>query len=158
MMTTSLLQYILISTLALMLFSCAGGKPTGSAQKSQAPDLFDHKPAQDSVNWQAVIGKDKPPDIKHTALEWPGEQMGLIGPIVATGGRGSKRYVLVYDPAGVLVGGLTHKELNKNPERLVKLMLLAQQRAEVQNLYALMYMAARKIHTQTAAAAEKGAP
>ena len=159
-MATSHVQYMMACALTIAILGCAAGEPTGSAQKTAAPELFDHKADRDTIDWQSVLGNDTPPDIPHTALEWPGEQMGLIGPIIATGGRGSRQYVLVYDPAGVLVGGLTHKEINKNPERLVKLILLAHKRGEIQNLYAMAYMATRKIHDEMAAAAvaEKETP
>ena len=55
---------------------------------------------------------------RDTDIERPGEQLGLIGPIIAHGGQGSKAYIAVYDPAGVLVGAITKKEAKADPKRL----------------------------------------
>lgn len=155
-MKTSLLRYVIVFPLLIILLGCVAGEPVEPDPKTQAPKVFDHKAAQDTVDWRTVTGEETPQGIPMTDLEWPGEKLGLIGPIVAAGGEGSDRYVLVYDPAGVLVGGLTGEEVQKNPERLEKLVRLAHQRGEIQNLHALQFMAARKIRAQMAAAAERG--
>ena len=156
-MKTFLMRYFILPFLLITFLGCAAGETTGKTGKAKPPLVFDHKAPQDTVDWRTVVGEDKTLRIKETDLEWLGEKMGLIGPIVAVGGSGSKRYVLVYDPAGVLVGGLTRKEVKKNPQRLEKLVRLAHERGEVQNLHALQFMAARKIQAQMDAAAEKGA-
>jgi hypothetical protein len=157
-MKTFLMHYFIVLSLLITFLGCATGEPTGKTGKTKPPVVFEHKTNQDTVDWRTVVGEGKPLRTKETDLEWLGEKMGLIGPIVAVGGSGSKRYVLVYDPAGVLVGGLTRKEVKKNPERLEKLVRRAHERGEVQNLHALQFMAARKIQAQMVAAAEKGTP
>ena len=157
-MNTFPIRYFIVFSLLITSLSCVTGEPTGSAEKTQAPDVFDHKAVHDTVDWRTVVGEDNHLIVPATDLEWPGEKMGLIGPIVATGGVGSERYVLVYDPAGVLVGGMTREDVQKHPERLEKFVRLAHERGEIQNLHALQFMAARKIQAQMTAVAEKGAP
>jgi len=157
-MNISSLRYFIVFPLLITLLGCVTSEPIKSTEKTQAPDVFDRKAAHDTVDWRTVVGEENPPAVPETDLEWLGEKMGLTGPIVATGGEGSERYVLVYDPAGVLVGAMTGEEVRKHPERLEKLVRLAHARGEIQNLHALQFMAARKIQAQMAAAAERGAP
>ena len=157
-MNTSPLRYLILSTILITLLSCVSGDSTQSAGQARAPGVFDHKAAHDSVDWKALLDDGNPPVVPETDLEWPGEGMGLVGPIVATGGVGSKRYVLVYDPAGVLVGAMTRKEVQKHPERFEQILQLAHKRGEVQNLHALQFMAARKIQAEMSAAGERRAP
>jgi hypothetical protein len=63
---------------------------------------FVHRANRDTVNW---VSSEKgmwwmtPND---TDIEWPEEQLGLIGPIISQGGSGKDAYIAVYDPAGVL--------------------------------------------------------
>ena len=101
---------------------------------------FVHRANRDTVSW---ISTDKgmwwmtPND---TDIEWPGEQLGLIGPIIAHGGSGKDAYIAVYDPAGVLVGAITKKEAKKNPESLKAIIRTAQKRAAIQNQFALISM------------------
>ena len=101
---------------------------------------FVHRANRDTVSW---ISTDKgmwwmtPND---TDIEWPGEQLGLIGPIIAHGGSGKDAYIAVYDPAGVLVGAVTKKEAKKNPESLKAIIRTAQKRAAIQNQFALISM------------------
>jgi hypothetical protein len=99
---------------------------------------FVHRANRDTVNW---VSSEKgmwwmtPND---TDIEWPGEQLGLIGPIIAHGGSGKDAYIAVYDPAGVLVGAIRKKEAKKNPERLKAIIRTAQKRAAIQNQFALI--------------------
>ena len=155
-MNTYPLRFFLCVSLLIVLLGCAAGEPTGSQQELQTPEVFDHKASNDTIDWRTVLGEDNPPEVTETDLEWPGEKMGLIGPIVVTGGTGSNRYVLVYDPAGVLVGGMTRREAQENPQRLEEIVRLAHERGEIQNLHALQVMSARKILNQMAGAAGKG--
>jgi hypothetical protein len=101
---------------------------------------FVHRASRDTISWVSVekgmwwmIPKD-------TDIEWPGERLGLVGPIIAHGGQGKKAYIAVYDPAGVLVGAITKKEAKENPKRLQEIIRIAQMRAIVQNQYGLISM------------------
>ena len=142
----------------ISILSCVSGDATRSAEKGRTPGVFDHKAAHDTVDWRTLRKDGSPLAVPETDLEWPGEKMGLIGPIVAVGGLGAKRYVLVYDPSGVLVGGMTRKEVEKHHERLEQLVKLAHERGEVQNLRSLQFMVVRKMRARTAGAAEGRAP
>jgi hypothetical protein len=99
-----------------------------------------HRANRDTVNW---ISSEKgmwwmAP--QETDIEWPGEQLGLIGPIIARGGSGKDAYIAVYDPAGVLVGAVTRKEARQSPERLQAIIRTAKKRAAIQNQAALISM------------------
>ncbi len=99
---------------------------------------FAHIPSRDTISWVSVekgMWWMIPGD---TDIEWPGERLGLIGPIIAHGGQGKKAYIAVYDPAGVLVGAITKKDAKENPERLEALIRIAQKRAIIQNQYGLI--------------------
>ncbi len=101
---------------------------------------FVHRANRDTVTW---VSSPKgvwwiPP--RETDIEWPGEQLGLIGPIIARGGSGKDAYIAVYDPAGVLVGAITKKEAEQNPERLEAIIRTAKKRAAIQNQAALISM------------------
>ena len=101
---------------------------------------FVHRANRDTVNWvssEKGVWWMSPQD---TDIEWPGEQLGLIGPIIAHGGSGKEAYIAVYDPAGVLVGAVTKKEAKKNPESLKAIISTAQKRAAIQNQFALISM------------------
>lgn len=111
---------------------------------------FSHKPPRDTVDWESTnIGKVVPV-VKETDREWPGERLGLIGPIIAKGGAGSKRYVTVYDSAGVLIGGMTYAEYKKSPERMTELLQTAQMRSEHQNRMALQYLIQKRLAAEAA--------
>jgi len=113
---------------------------------------FVHRANRDTVNW---VSSEKgmwwmtPND---TDIEWPGEQLGLIGPIIAQGGTGKDAYIAVYDPAGVLVGAVTKKEAKKNPESLEAIIGAAQKRAAIQNQFALISMGMKAKSRQTSSA------
>jgi len=77
---------------------------------------------------------------RDTDIERPGEQLGLIGPIITQGGEGKKAYIAVYDPAGVLLGAITKKDAKEDPKRLGAIIRIAQKRANIQNQYALISM------------------
>lgn len=81
-----------------------------------------------------------PPPVGDADREGLAESKGLIGPLVAVGGKGSKVYILVYDPAGVLMGALPQEEVKRDPAKLEKLVAIAHARAEVQNFHALQVM------------------
>lgn len=145
----------------------AGGPPAApptvaSPTKEAAPSAkitnpaFSHKSTRDTVDWKTTNIIGLVPVVKETDREWPGERLGLIGPIVAKGGPvGSKSYVTVYDPAGVLVGGLTYKEYKQSPQRLIELLKKAQLRAEHQNLMSLRYLIQKRQAAQMAAKHKK---
>ncbi len=151
-------RHIILFTAFIAMLSCSSGDAIRSDGKRPAESVFDHKAAQDTVSWQTLRDDGTPLVLPETDLEWPGEQMGIVGPIVAVGGTGSKRYVQVFDPAGVLVGIMTRKEVQKHPERLEQLLQLAHKRGEVQNLNALEFMALRRIQDMMAASDERKAP
>lgn len=104
---------------------------------------FVHRASRDTVSWISVEKGQWWMVPRDTDIEWPGEQLGLIGPIIAHGGEGKKAYIAVYDPAGVLVGAITKKEAKENPKRLQKIIRIAQMRAIVQNQYGLISIAAK---------------
>ena len=111
---------------------------------------FDHKHPYDSVDWSTVHPEQRPPQVGPGDREWPGERLGLIGPIVAHSSKGSRtRYVLVYDAAGVLVGGMTQKEFKQDPEKFNALLEKAHQRSQHQNRMAMRYLL-RKHHASQA--------
>ena len=113
---------------------------------------FVHRANRDTVNW---VSSEKgmwwmtPND---TDIEWPGEQLGLIGPIIARGGSGKDAYIAVYDPAGVLVGAVTKKEAKEDPGRLKEIIAAAQKRAAIQNQFALISMGMKAKSRQTSSA------
>lgn len=125
--------------LSMFVFtSCTETKSTGSTVKdidSSSPEsaIADHRPARDTVDWQFVDTKGQPAWSAPTDREWPGEEIGVIGPIIAMGGRGSKAYVAVYDPGGIFIGALYLKEAREDPSRLENLLYLAQARGFIQN-------------------------
>jgi hypothetical protein len=135
-----------IILLAVALTSCAAGEQrteaTGAPSSTGAgslPPVEAQAPA-DTVNWNSAVFDGNPPPSDRKALEQPGERLGLIGPIVATGGLGAKRYFIVYDPAGVPVGALTYAQVRQEPQRLEALIEKARARGEIQNYRALQYM------------------
>ena len=99
-----------------------------------------HRPAQDTVKWISSKDGVVAPPLAAIDIEGPGEELGLIGPIIAKGGKGRKAYIAVYDPAGVLVGIVSKNDAQKHPQRLIALVQLAQRRAEIQNVQALLSM------------------
>jgi len=94
--------------------------------------------SRDTISWGSVEKGQWRMIPRDTDIERPGEQMGLIGPIIAHGGEGKKAYIAVYDPAGVLVGAITKKEAKADPKRLEAIIQIAQKRAIIQNQYALI--------------------
>ena len=163
MMKPSPLNYLIVPLIMFSLLSCVttGTQPTPTSDPSaKAPKqaaAFDHKSSRDTVNWATTNTNRLKPIAKETDREHLGERIGLIGPIVATHGVGSKRFVLVYDSAGVLVGGLTYKVYKKEPQRFEALMKKAQMRSEHQNIMAVKYLMHQQIANQMAAAQkEKG--
>ena len=107
----------------------------------KAPSSF--RAAKDTVEWISSNGGVTSPPLAATDMEGPGEELGLIGPIIAKGGKGKNAYIAVYDPAGVLVGIVSKKDAQKHPERLIALVQVAQKRAAVQNEQALLSMWAK---------------
>jgi hypothetical protein len=117
-------------------------------------DVFVHRAPVDTVQW---ISRDdgviKPP-LGETQLEGPGEQLGLIGPIIASGGSGDKEFITIYDAAGVLVATISKKEARKNPDKFVALVRLAQLRSEMQNTHALTSLRNRALENRKAQAGD----
>lgn len=153
----------ILSTLlaVFMLVSCAGGNsgsPPATSAESGDTATVDHKPSRDTVNWNASSIDGQPPWIGQADREWPGEEMGLIGPIIAMGGSGSKTYVAVYDPGGVFIGALYLKEARENPQHLESLIRLAHHRGVLQNSRAADHIAARRFIGLVQAANQKGVP
>ena len=122
---------------------------TAPPAKPQGP-IFSHRPPKDTVDWKSANMSGVVPVVNETDREWPGERLGLIGPIIAKGGVGSKTYVTVYDSAGVLIGGMTYAEYKKNPERMTELLQTAQKRSEHQNRMALQYLIQKRLAAEAA--------
>ena len=99
---------------------------------------FVHRANRDTVNWNSSEKGMWWMTPNDTDIEWPGEQLGLIGPIIAHGGSGKDAYIAVYDPAGVLVGAVKKNEAKKDPERLKAIIRTAKKRAAIQNQAALI--------------------
>jgi len=99
---------------------------------------FAHSASRDTISWVSVEKGQWGMIPRDTDVEGPGEQLGLIGPIIAHGGEGKKAYIAVYDPAGVLVGAITKKEAKADPKRLEAIIQIAQKRAVVQNQFGLI--------------------
>ncbi len=167
------LPYSILIVFLALLIGCAAGGPSPSAPSTEKPDTtsqsvavpsqntiptekpdgpaFNHRSPRDTVDWESTNVRNAVPVVKETDREWPGERLGLIGPIIAKGGAGSKRYLLVFDPAGVLVGGLTYKEFEENPQRLDALIEKAQIRGEHQNFMALHFLVRKRLAEDMAA-------
>lgn len=129
---------ISVSFVMLALISCAGnqsGSPPAKISESDKPAsaTIDQRPERDTVDWQFVDTEEQVSWSAPVDREWPGEEIGVIGPIIAMGGSGSKSYAAVYDPAGVFIGAVYLKEARKDPSRLENLLRLAQARGIVQN-------------------------
>lgn len=97
-----------------------------------------HRAPRDTISWGSVEKGQWRMIPRNTDIEQPGEQLGLMGPIIAHGGEGKKAYIAVYDPAGILVGAITKKEAKADPKRLEAIIQIAQKRAIIQNQYALI--------------------
>ncbi len=138
---------LLIISLPISLLLVAGcvtpEKQTQSSSVAALPSkpTFDRKSSSDSVNWASLNKAGKVPQVKETDLEWPGERIGLIGPIVASGKTEKDEFLIVYDPAGIPVGLLTRTAYQENPTRLAELLAKAQVRSELQNLATLSHLA-----------------
>ncbi|MDJ0624154.1 MAG: hypothetical protein QNJ17_14385 [Desulfocapsaceae bacterium] len=129
---------ICVLLVLLALVSCAGnqsGSPPAKVAKGEKPAsaTIDQRPERDTVDWQFVDNGELVSWSAPVDREWPGEAIGVIGPIIAMGGSGSKSYAAVYDPAGVFIGAVYLKEARKDPSRLENLIRLAQARGIVQN-------------------------
>jgi len=159
-MRATLHSYLIPVLGVFVLFGCAGSdssKTVSSDKAMQAGETesFNHKMPSDTVDWVSLSTRPFAPAVEETDREWPGERMGLIGPIVTTHGEGSKRFVLVYDSAGVLVGGLAYKEYKKEPHRFEALIKKAQARSEYQNYLALRFLEKKRWTASRAAMKEK---
>ena len=138
-MNLSTTSTVFAGLLALVfLVSCAGSNSTSSPATvaenvAKEANTLDHRPARDTVDWHLAYSDGQPPWSNPTDREWPGEEIGVIGPIIAMGGQGSKAYISIYDPAGVFIGALYLKDARKDPGRLEDLLRLAQARGAVQN-------------------------
>ena len=94
----------------------------------------------DTIDWATQGAPLPPPPVREGDTEGLAESKGLIGPLVAVGGKRSEVYILVYDPAGVLVGALRQEEVRQNPRKLENLVAIAHARAEIQNFHAMQVM------------------
>ncbi len=156
--TIALLTTILASGCAAPSTTPASPGAATDRPDQATPDRFDHKPKLDTVAWQTASFGLPEPAVKETDREWPGDEMGLIGPIIAMGGKGANTYLLVFDPAGVLVGGITQKEARQNPQALEALIRKAHDRGEVQNYHAMQYMNALEFQALLTAREQRRAP
>ncbi|MBN1794425.1 MAG: S8 family serine peptidase [Candidatus Omnitrophica bacterium] len=75
-----------------------------------------HKNPKDSVNWDDIDPVAKPPKPAPTDREHPGEKIGLCGPVIAYGGRGSSEALVVYDQCGTVTGVVTKKDAKTDPD------------------------------------------
>ncbi len=118
------------------------------AQDKQNKDasFYTHHTQNDTVDWSRLGGKT--PAAGETDRAWPAQDMGLTGPIIASGGTGSNAYLMVFDPAGVLVGAVLKKDARKDPAKLNALIDLAYRRARIQNEWALRTIHRLKIAEQ----------
>ncbi|MGB3221854.1 MAG: hypothetical protein WBB23_03555 [Desulforhopalus sp.] len=145
------------------LIGCAGGEPgstTATITENNTPveAVVDHRPPLDTLDWQAYNAAGQPPWSSALDRDWPGEEMGLTGPIFAMGGSGSKTYIAVYDPGGVLIGALLLKEARKNPARLENIIRLASARGNIQNTRTVDQVAARRFLALVQAARQEERP
>jgi len=162
-MKTSNQIITIFSLIAILFFSgCAGdpsGTPTTVAKSGNSENaVADHRPPRDTIDWQTANIDGRPPWSGEADREWPGEEMGLIGPIMAMGGSGSKTYVAVYDTGGIFIGALYLKEVRQDPSRLENLILLANQRSAIQNSRTIQQVSVRRFLALAQAARQKEAP
>ncbi len=140
---------LVLISLSFIALGCAASEtsktnsPTASAPSAGTPAAAPEattatKP--DTIDWATQGAPLPPPLVREGDREGIAESKGLIGPLVAVGGKGSKVYILVYDPAGVLVGALPQEEVKKDPAKLENLVAIAHARAEAQNFHALQVM------------------
>ena len=115
-------------------------------------ERFVHRASRDTVFWTNTNEGTSQATPKDTAIEWPGERWGLLGPIIAYSGQGKKTTIAVYDPAGVLVGAITKKAADEDPRRLAAIIRLAQKRAIIQNQYGLVSMFIKALPQEASAA------
>ncbi len=113
--------------------------PSAEGSEYPQPEMIGY-PDGDTIDWRTVPEDFRPTPYREGTRLLPGERLGLIGPIIAEGGKGKNAYIAVYDSAGVLIGGLLKKEANEDPEKLRKLIELALKRSEHQNHFALTKM------------------
>ncbi len=158
-----------ICTSVLALFALMGcvasesGSPGSTAPtvKEKAPvavTIIDHRPARDTVDWKTIGVEGESLNSSPADREWPGEEIGLIGPIIAMGGSGSKTYISIYDPGGVFIGALYLKEAREDPSRLENLLKLAQARGAIQNGRTLDLVSARRFLDMAIAARQEVKP
>lgn len=140
----------------LLVWSCASPVEQSPSSTTAKPEkaAFDHKSSRDSVDWQTLSPDGKTPEVGETDLEWPGERLGLIGPIIASGGSGSRQFIAVYDPAGILVGILTRKAYKKDPSQLADLLARAHLRSKIQNLATMVHYVNLQAGTKSPAPAK----
>ena len=96
---------------------------------------FANRAYQDTILWLNADKDAQPKTPEDSAIEGPGERLGLLGPIIAYGGEGKKAYIAVYDPAGVLVGAISKKEAREDPKRLETILRIARKRAIIFHSY-----------------------
>ncbi len=149
---------ILSCIVILVLMGCVAEKSGGPSatlpeQDSLVAAVADHRPSKDTVDWQSIPIAS--PGSSPVDREGPGEAMGIIGPIIAIGGSGSKTYIAIYDPGGVFIGALYLKEAKQDPTRLENLLHLAHARGEIQNTRTVNRVSALRFLDLALAAREK---
>lgn len=121
--------YVLIFILApAVIFSSNAVAGPDVSTEQQGPSV--PRPETDSVVWENLALPFDTPKPGAMDREWPGERMGLVGPIVAEGGVGWNGYYVVYDATGALVGGIMKEEAKEHPEYLLALILAAHDRSQ----------------------------
>ena len=79
-----------------------------------AVDLTYKASPRDTVDWSNIDLTQKPPAPGVKDREWPGEQEGISGPVIAQGKEKRNVSIVIFDPCGVPVGYLRHKD-SKRP-------------------------------------------
>ncbi|QJB56566.1 hypothetical protein [Pseudodesulfovibrio sp. zrk46] len=132
----------LIMAMVIALFMAVGAVHAGS-NDGFLPPKVSLLSVEDTIAWKDIPKDLRPANPYEGARELPGERLGLIGPIIAKGGAGKKPYIVVFDAAGTLVGGMLMKEVKKRPDQFRYLLQRALERSQAQNGAALQFMRQR---------------
>lgn len=124
--------------LLCLIIICLIGCPA-LAEEGNLPPRIPLSDVVDTVDWTSIPKELRPWGPYEGARELPGERLGLTGPIIAKGG-GKKPFLLVYDAAGALVGGMFIKDAKKRPEQFHLIIQEAMDRSRMQNGAALRTM------------------
>lgn len=157
-----ILKVVLSALMLFLAFACAPSEqqvqPTAktppSAQVATAtsvapqPSPTAQTAHRDTVNWSDFHLPITPGSPNDDDPELLGEKLGLIGPIITTGGRGRKAFIAVYDAGGVLIGTVYQSRAQKHPEILLEMINLAQMRSAIQAEMAIRAMARMSHQTE----------